>query len=73
MEFDVKKTIELIKGGLLDREKTWQSYLAGNLPWLQTATVLTGPLLLANIVLTAIFRALPEAIIPMATAISSWR
>ena len=55
MEFDIKKTIELTKGGLLDRQNTWQSYLAGNPTWMQTATVLTGPLLLANVVLTVIF------------------
>jgi len=55
MEFDLKKTLELIKGGLLDRENTWKSYLAGNPPWLQTAMMLTGPLVLANIVLTLIF------------------
>lgn len=55
MKFDAKTTFELIKGGLLDRHNTWQTYLAGNPPWLQTATVLTGPLLLANIVLTLIF------------------
>jgi len=55
MQFDFKKMFELVKGGLFDRKNTWQSYLANNPGWLQTATVLTGPLLLANIVLTLIF------------------
>jgi len=55
MEFDFKKTLDLVKNGLFDRENTWQTYLAGNPPWLQTATVLTGPLLLSNLVLTLIF------------------
>lgn len=55
MNFDIKKTIELIKGGLLAHEKTWSEYLAGNPTWQQTATVLTGPLLIANVVLGLIF------------------
>jgi len=55
MQFDFKKTFELVKGGLLDRKNTWQSYLEGDPPWLQTAVVLTGPLLLANILLSLVF------------------
>jgi len=55
MQFDFKKTFELVKGGLFDRKNTWQSYLANNPGWLQTATVLTGPLVLLNVVLTLVF------------------
>jgi len=55
MAFELGKTIGLIKGGILDRKATWKSFLADNPPWLQTAAILTGPMLLANIVLTLVF------------------
>ena len=41
--------------GLLAHEATWSEYLAGNPTWQQTAIVLTGPLLVANVVLGLIF------------------
>jgi hypothetical protein len=55
MAFDVKKTLGLIRGGLLDAEATWKVYLAENPPWQQTAIVLTGPLLIANVLLSLVF------------------
>ena len=55
MKFDYQQTLKLIKGGLLDHTATWQTYLAGNPPWLSTATVLTAPLVVGNIVLSLIF------------------
>ena len=55
MDFDYKKTIELIKGGLLDPSNTWGRYLEQNPGWRETAINLTGPLLIANVVLTLIF------------------
>ena len=55
MKFDYQQTLKLIKGGLLDHTATWQTYLAGNPPWLSTAMVLTGPLVVGNIVLSLIF------------------
>jgi hypothetical protein len=55
MNFDIKKTFSLIKGGLLDHEATWRSYLGENPGWMQTAVVLTGPLLVANVVLSVVF------------------
>jgi hypothetical protein len=55
MAFDVNKTLGLIKGGLLDAEATWKAYLEENPSWQQTAMVLTGPLLVANVLLTLIF------------------
>lgn len=55
MKFDYQQTLKLIQGGLLDHTATWQTYLAGNPPWLSTATVLTGPLVVGNIVLSLIF------------------
>ncbi len=54
MAFDFTKTLSLVKGGLLDHEATWKSYLEENPDWQQTAMVLTGPLILANIVLSVI-------------------
>ncbi len=54
MNFDFAKTLSLIKGGLLDHETTWKSYLEENPTWKQTAMVLAGPLILANIILSVI-------------------
>lgn len=54
MAFDFAKTLSLIKGGLLDHEATWKNYLEENPGWQQTAMVLAGPLILANIVLSVI-------------------
>jgi hypothetical protein len=51
MNFDYKKTIDLVKGGLLNPAETWNSYLGENPNWQQTLIVLTAPLILANIVL----------------------
>lgn len=55
MSFDYMKTLKLIQGGLLDHTATWNDYLATNPGWKDTAMVLTGPLLIANIVLSLIF------------------
>lgn len=55
MAFDIKKTLDLIKGGLLDPRNTWTRYLGENPPWQDTAIQLTGPLLIANVLLTLIF------------------
>lgn len=55
MDFDYKKTLGLIKGGLLDHENTWKSYLEDCPDWKQTALILTGPLFIFNILLSLIF------------------
>lgn len=55
MAFDIKKTIDLIKGGLFDPKNTWTRYLDENPGWQDTAIQLTGPLLIANVLLTLIF------------------
>lgn len=52
MSFDFTKTIALVKGGLTDPEATWNSYLGENPDWQQTAVVLTGPLIVANVLLS---------------------
>lgn len=43
---DLRKTLNLIKGGILDAEQTWQSYLAEAGDWQKTVFLLTGPLIL---------------------------
>lgn len=55
MAFDIKKTIDLIRGGLFDPQNTWQRYLDKNPGWQDTAIQLTGPLIIANVLLTLIF------------------
>lgn len=51
MNFDFNKTLDLVKGGLLSPAETWNSYLGENPGWQQTLVVLTGPLIVANVVL----------------------
>jgi hypothetical protein len=51
MNFDFKKTLDLVKGGLMSPAETWSSYLGENPGWQQTLVVLTAPLILANVVL----------------------
>jgi len=51
MNFDLTKTLSLIKGGLMDNESTWKSYLQDCPGWQATAISLTGPLILANIII----------------------
>jgi len=55
MEFDIKKTLELVKNGLLNPEGTWNSFLEENPEWQKTLILLTGPVLLASVVLNVIF------------------
>jgi len=53
--FDPNKTVALIKGGLLEPKQTWASYQGENQDWKATAALLTGPLILVSMVLTALF------------------
>ena len=55
MQFDFTKTLALIKGGLLDHENTWKSYLEDCPSWQQTALALTVPLFLASTLVSLIF------------------
>jgi hypothetical protein len=55
MQFDFTKTLALIKGGLLDHENTWKTYLEECPDWKQTTLVLTGPLFILNVLLSLIF------------------
>lgn len=52
--FDIKKTIDLIKGGLLEPRATWQSYLGENRGWQETALLLTLPMIVVAFVLAGI-------------------
>jgi hypothetical protein len=45
--FDLKRTLEIIKGALLNPEPTWRSYLPEAGDWKRTALLLTGPLIVA--------------------------
>lgn len=52
--FDPNKTLALIQGGLLEPQKTWASYHEENREWKDTAALLTGPLILASLVLASL-------------------
>lgn len=56
--FDFNKTIELIKGGLTEPRRTWENYLATTRPWAETATLLTGPLIVGAIVISWLLAAI---------------
>jgi len=45
--FDPTRTIQLVKGALLEPEATWHSYLPEAGDWKKTAVLLTGPLIVA--------------------------
>ncbi len=49
-----EKTLKTIKGGLLDSDSTWQSYLAENKDWKETLIGLTAPLIIVSVILSAI-------------------
>lgn len=54
MKFDFNKTFSLVKGGLLDHRATWEAYLGENPAWRDTLITLTGPMIVANVVLSVI-------------------
>jgi hypothetical protein len=45
--FDLKRTLDLVRGALLNPEATWRSYLPEAGDWKRTAFLLTGPLIIA--------------------------
>jgi len=49
--FDLKRTLALIKGAIFDPDSTWESYLPDATDWRKTAALLTGPLVVASVVL----------------------
>lgn len=52
---DFSKTIQYLKGALLDPRTTWEQYNNENPDWKTTAKQLTIPLVVASVVLTYIF------------------
>jgi Yip1 domain len=68
MNFDFKKTLDLVKGGLLKPAETWSSYLGENPGWQQTLVVLTAPLILANIVLSLLLSRMMGTMSPFGLA-----
>ncbi|HNP35445.1 MAG TPA: Yip1 family protein [Woeseiaceae bacterium] len=53
--FDPKRTLDLIKGALLNAEPTWQAYLPEAGDWKKTAFLLTGPLIIASSLIAYLF------------------
>jgi len=49
--FNLKRTIELIRGAMFDPEPTWRNYLPEAGDWKRTAFLLTGPLIVAAAVI----------------------
>lgn len=52
--FDVNKTLNIIKGGLLEPDATWKAYLAENHDWKETLTLVAGPLIVVSAIAAAI-------------------
>ena len=71
MNFDFKKTIDLVVGGLMRPQETWTSYLGENPSWQQTLVALTGPLILANVVLSLLLSRMMGTMSPFGLA-GSW-
>lgn len=68
MNFDFKKTIDLVIGGLTNPQQTWTDYLGENPGWQQTLVVLTGPLILANVVLSLLLSRMMGTMSPFGLA-----
>jgi hypothetical protein len=49
--FDLNRTLQLVRGALLDQEPTWRSYLPEAGDWKKTACLLTVPLIVASTVI----------------------
>lgn len=55
MQIDIPKTIDLIKGGLLNHRTTWEGYLSDNPGWQKTIILLAGPLIIGSVILQVLF------------------
>jgi hypothetical protein len=53
--FDVNKTLNIIKGGLLEPGVTWKAYLDENHDWKETLTLVAGPLIIVSAIAAATF------------------
>lgn len=56
--FDLKKTLALIQGGLLNPRETWQQYLAEGHDWKSTAILITVPLIVGSAIAATLLGAL---------------
>jgi len=52
---DLKRTMQLITGGMFDSEQTWRNYLPEAEDWQKTAFLLTGPLIIFAAVAAYVF------------------
>jgi hypothetical protein len=55
MEFDLKETLKLVRGGLLDHRATWQEYFDQDPHWQKTVGLLTAPIIVTNVILSLVF------------------
>jgi len=75
MTFDINKTISIVRDALLDPAPTWEKYLQENNKQIDTAILLTLPLLAACLLVGAITRPVSLAvysIVMMAIGIAAW-
>ena len=49
--FNFNRTVQLVRGALIDPEPTWRGYLPEAGDWQKTAALLTGPLIVASAVI----------------------
>ena len=68
MNFDFKKTTELVTGGLMRPQETWASYLGENPGWQQTLVVLTAPVIVANVLLSLVLSRMMGTMSPFGLA-----
>jgi hypothetical protein len=68
MNFDVKKTMDLVVGGLMRPRETWIGYLGENPTWQQTLITLTGPLIVANVLLSLLLSRMMGTMSPFGLA-----
>ncbi len=73
--FDADKTLDLVRGALLDPEPTWQKYFEEPQSWKDTAITLTLPVLAVCLVVGFVLKPVSVAffsIIMMAISITIW-
>lgn len=68
MNFDFKKTLDLVVGGLTKPQETWTGYLGENPGWQQTLITLTGPLIVANVLLSLLLSRMMGTMSPFGLA-----
>ena len=51
---DLKKTLAIVRGGLLEPVATWQAYREENHDWKATVTLVAGPLIVGSSIVSAV-------------------